>query len=180
QEVRQMPGDKMIILAEGQGPIFADKLRFFRTMPFREMERFSQAHLPDVPSTEFLPQRPVPATTLRYAGEVEGDRPEGDATDGGEQQKVPARDLRSNTGLSRQAPARRKPASGGKAKQPVPPASPSADSIEARFIPAARKLRILVQARSERSRTGTGDIDWSRVFDETVPDAMEIAEAGTS
>ncbi|MEZ5784603.1 MAG: type IV secretory system conjugative DNA transfer family protein [Rhizobiaceae bacterium] len=175
QEVRQMPGDKMIILAEGLGPIFADKLRFFRTMPFREMERFSQAHLPDVPSTEFLPQRPVPATTLRYAGEVEGDRPEGDATDGGEQQKVPTRDLQSRP---RQAPAKRKPASGGKAKPPAPAASTSANSIEARFIPAARKLRILVQARSERSRTGTGDIDWSRVFDETVPDAMEIAEAG--
>ena len=56
QEVRQMPGDKMVILAEGQGPVFADKLRFFRTAPFREMERFSQAHLPDVPATEFLPQ----------------------------------------------------------------------------------------------------------------------------
>jgi type IV secretion system protein VirD4 len=40
QEVRQMPGDKMVIMAEGQGPIFADKLRFFRTAPFSEIERF--------------------------------------------------------------------------------------------------------------------------------------------
>lgn len=179
QEIRQMPGDKMIILAEGQGPIFADKLRFFRTMPFREMERFSQSHLPDVPATEFLPQRPVPATMPGYAGEVEGDRLEGEATEAGEQEKAPARDLRSHPGLPRQTPAGRKPAGGGKAKQPVPAASTSADSIEARFIPAARKLRILVQTRSEGARTGTRDIDWSRVFDETVPDAMEIAEAGT-
>ena len=63
QEVRQMPADKMIILAEGQNPIFADKLRFFRTAPFRAMEGFSRANVPDVPATEFLPQRPVPALT---------------------------------------------------------------------------------------------------------------------
>lgn len=60
QEVRQMPGDKMIILAEGQNAIFADKLRFFRTAPFKAMEQFSRTNVPDVPATEFLPQRPVP------------------------------------------------------------------------------------------------------------------------
>lgn len=56
-----MPAEKMIIMAEGQGPIFADKLRFFRTAPFKAMEHFSRANVPDVPATEFLPKRPVPA-----------------------------------------------------------------------------------------------------------------------
>lgn len=82
QEVRQMPTDKMVILAEGQNPIFADKLRFFRTAPFKAMEGFSQANAPDVPATEFLPQRPVPAVAPGYASvaaqvsqEAEGDGP---------------------------------------------------------------------------------------------------------
>jgi type IV secretion system protein VirD4 len=67
QEIRQMPSDKMVILAEGQNPIFADKLRFFRTAPFKAMEWFSRANVPDVPATEFMPQRPVPATATGYA-----------------------------------------------------------------------------------------------------------------
>lgn len=67
QEVRQMPTDKMVILAEGQNPIFADKLRFFRTAPFKAMEWFSRANMPDVPATEFLPQRPVPAIASGHA-----------------------------------------------------------------------------------------------------------------
>jgi type IV secretion system protein VirD4 len=64
QEVRQMPGEKMIILAEGQGPIFADKLRFFRTAPFKAMEGFSRMNVPYVPATEFIPQHVVPAIAL--------------------------------------------------------------------------------------------------------------------
>lgn len=60
QEVRQMPGNKMIILAEGQNAILADKLRFFRTAAFKAMEQFSRTNVPDVPAMEFLPQRPVP------------------------------------------------------------------------------------------------------------------------
>lgn len=67
QEIRQMPTEKMVILAEGQNPIFADKLRFFRTAPFKAMEGFSQANVPDVPTTEFLPQRSVPAVASGYA-----------------------------------------------------------------------------------------------------------------
>lgn len=67
QEVRQMPAEKMVILAEGQNPIFADKLRFFRTAPFKAMEGFSQANVPDVPTTEFLPQRSVPVVASGFA-----------------------------------------------------------------------------------------------------------------
>lgn len=67
QEVRQMPDHKMIILAEGQSPVLADKLRFFSTPPFKALAKFSREHVPHVPATEFMPQRPVPATTPGYA-----------------------------------------------------------------------------------------------------------------
>ncbi|RWJ04434.1 MAG: type IV secretory system conjugative DNA transfer family protein [Mesorhizobium sp.] len=67
QEIRQMPERKMILLVEGQRPIFGDKLRFFETQPFKSAEAFSQAHTPEVPQIEYLPVKPVPATTPEYA-----------------------------------------------------------------------------------------------------------------
>jgi type IV secretion system protein VirD4 len=73
QEVRQMPAGKMIILAEGQGPIFADKLRFFATAPFERMEAFARANVPDVPAVELLPPTAAPATTDTYAQSTGGE-----------------------------------------------------------------------------------------------------------
>jgi type IV secretion system protein VirD4 len=69
QEVRQMPENKMILLVEGQRPIYGDKLRFFNTQPFKSAEAYSQSHVPDVPTIEYLPHRPVPALTSEYASD---------------------------------------------------------------------------------------------------------------
>ena len=67
QEVRQMPENRMILLIEGQRPIFGEKLRFFQTQPFKSAEAFSQANIPQVPDVEYLAPKPVPATTPEYA-----------------------------------------------------------------------------------------------------------------
>ncbi|MGO1164848.1 type IV secretory system conjugative DNA transfer family protein [Brucella sp. C7-11G] len=67
QEVRQTPENKMILLVEGQRPIYGDKLRFFNTHPFKAAEAYSQSHIPDVPTIEYLPHMPVPALTDEYA-----------------------------------------------------------------------------------------------------------------
>ncbi|MDT6942458.1 type IV secretory system conjugative DNA transfer family protein [Brucella pseudogrignonensis] len=67
QEVRQMPESKMILLVEGQRPIYGDKLRFFNTQPFKAAEAYSQSHVPDVPTIDYIPHRPVPALTDEYA-----------------------------------------------------------------------------------------------------------------
>ncbi|KSV73641.1 conjugal transfer protein TraG [Sinorhizobium sp. Sb3] len=67
QEVRQMPENKMILLIEGQRPIFGEKLRFFQTQPFKSAVSFSQASVPQVPNVEYLVPKPVPATTPEYA-----------------------------------------------------------------------------------------------------------------
>ncbi|WP_307949514.1 type IV secretory system conjugative DNA transfer family protein, partial [Sinorhizobium medicae] len=67
QEVRQMPENKMILLIEGQRPIFGEKLRFFQTQPFKSAEAFSQANIPQVPEVDYLSPKPVPATTPEYA-----------------------------------------------------------------------------------------------------------------
>lgn len=176
QEVRQMPREKMIILAEGQGPIFADKLRFFRTMPFREMERFSRAHLPEVPATEFLPPRPVPATTLGYAGEADSSRSLDEARERTERQKSPVHGLQLDVDQPPKLLPRRRSIGRGNTTRSAPAGNTSPDSIEARFVPAARKLRALVQAQAKAGRTGVKGIDWSRIFEETVPDELEIGD----
>ena len=61
-----MPENRMILLVEGQRPIFAEKLRFFNTQPFKTAEAYAQAHIPSVPDIEYLPSKPVPATTAEY------------------------------------------------------------------------------------------------------------------
>lgn len=68
QEIRQMPENKMILLVEGQRPIFGEKLRYFNTQPFKAAEACSQSHIPTVPDIEYLPPKPVPATTAEYEG----------------------------------------------------------------------------------------------------------------
>jgi len=69
QEVRQMREDRMVLLVEGQIPIFGEKLRFFQTRPFKSAEAYSQANIPDVPQVEYFSPRPVPATTAQYASQ---------------------------------------------------------------------------------------------------------------
>ena len=178
QEVRQMPGDKMVIMAEGQGPILADKLRFFRTAPFSEMERFSQAYVPDVPATEFLPPRPVPATTDAYVGEhIDAAKPE-ELPDGPKKaarlpggrslaSSVAAGEIEGQASVPTIRRASVRPRSGN--------ATPS--SLDADFVKAARRLKSLatgaVKPGKPRDKSGT----WERIFDATVPDEIEIAEA---
>ena len=165
QEIRQMPGDKMIILAEGQGPLFADKLRFFRTAPFRALEQFSRANVPVVPATEFMPTRPMPATTTGYVGE------EVHPIDGKARRTASSRQMRSGEVLkngSSELPLHVGTHQAGEYREHL-------KAIERRFVPAARRLRTLVTAHSKPS----SDCGWSKIFDETIPD--EVADGiGTS
>ena len=178
QEVRQMPGDKMVILAEGQGPVFADKLRFFRTAPFREMERFSQAHLPDVPATEFLPQRPVPATTGVYVGEL---------IDASKREELKASpDKVTKPSSSRRSLASNVPGGEVEETASVPAVirasarrrsgSATPSSLDADFVKAARRLKSLATGAGKPGKPRDKSEHWGRIFDATVPDEIEIAE----
>ncbi|MFI0848431.1 type IV secretory system conjugative DNA transfer family protein [Mesorhizobium sp. IMUNJ 23232] len=181
QEVRQMPGDKMVILAEGQGPIFADKLRFFRTAPFREMERFSQAHLPDVPATEFLPQRPVPATTVAYAGEEAGT---------GEVESKRGEPDKEIKPVGKNASAASGAAASGRDRRSSMPAvkrsltrtdrsgRDAPHALDTDFARAALRLKTLTKTAAKSGSQCDRSNNWGRIFDETIPDEMEIAEVG--
>jgi type IV secretion system protein VirD4 len=180
QEVRQMPASKMVILAEGQNPVFADKLRFFRTAPFKTMEWFSRANPPHVPAIEFLPQRPVPATIRSYAGQdANALKSEGQGASPEEKAKRP----------DRKPSAAPKPAAvGGRGQRTVvaaattpprasDPARPARGALDARFAKAARKLKALAKEPARSGSQRGKAASWARVFDETVPDELEIAEA---
>jgi type IV secretion system protein VirD4 len=207
QEVRQMPADKMIILAEGQNPIFADKLRFFRTAPFRAMEGFSRANLPDVPATEFLPQRPMPALTSGDAPRSQntkaarfirsdasyldphGNLRQSDATSRKEPaaEQVPvgagAQDLSRPVDLDLDAPSIDRKSLGSRYDNPG--AVPSQQlrlfkhEIDARFDIAARRLRLLVGGNLGRQEERRLSRNWSEIFDETVADDAATLEFET-
>ena len=197
QEVRQMPSSKMVILAEGQGPILADKLRFFATAPFDRMEAFSRANIPDVPAVEFLPPMIVPVTTEAYergradhGGKVVAmvdPKCEEDAPCPGERisSSVATANGRAKVEMSQRSAT--PPAS--KHTDAVIRATPllesseravlpgerrgaghrSVGTVEVRFARAARKLKTLVRQKSKSTSAGIAR-DWSQVFEETVPD----------
>lgn len=149
QEVRQLSSDKMLVLVEGQNPILADKLRFFTTEPFRELETFARSHIPFVPASEFLPPQPVPATTQIYA-----------KTDGADEGSSPER----HSALCA------RPSTGTGNGEALARGAQTVQAIEARFDAAARRLKTLaIRSRAPRSRRAGRD--WSAIFEETVPDA---------
>jgi type IV secretion system protein VirD4 len=180
QEVRQMPASKMVIMAEGQNPIYADKLQFFRTAPFRAQEWLSRANPPDVPATEFLPQRRVPATSTSYAGQdAEALKSEKQGTQS--EERANRLDRKPSAAVKPEAVGRRGQRPALSAAKTLPRAGASAKAapgiLDARFAKAARKLKTLAKAPAgSRNRRGNAT-SWARVFEETVPDELEIAEA---
>ncbi|MGX5830106.1 type IV secretory system conjugative DNA transfer family protein [Mesorhizobium sp. 43Arga] len=152
QEIRQLPPDKMLVISEGQNPILADKLRFFAVKRFRDLELFSRTHIPFVPAMEFLPSAPVPATTAAY----------------------------QNAGADRAVAPRQEPAAQADPFPADRPPDASAhreqapEAVEARFKMAAKRLKDLI---ASRTKPGSDTTNWSKIFDEAVPDAWSELES---
>ncbi|MET3594639.1 type IV secretion system protein VirD4 [Mesorhizobium shonense] len=186
QEVRQLSADKIVILAEAQAPVLADKLRFFRQKPFHRMEAFSRAHTPEVPAVELMPPTTVPALTETYRRGLDVREPD------------PAAPVQSSTGSTQFASGQPSSAPLYNAARPASsPASLSAGPasrsgaaasigeeeslfsddtkarlLEANFTRAARKLRKIVREKS-KAEGGVSGRDWGGIFDATVPDPAE-------
>jgi len=197
QEVRQMASSNMVILAEGQGPILASKLRFFATGPFDRMETFSRANIPEVPAVEFLPPMIVPVT-------IEADE-RGRAEHGGKVVAMVDPKCEEDAPRPGERISRSVATANGRAevemtqRSATPPASKHTDAViratslfesrkravlpgerrdaghrsvrtvEVRFARAARKLKTIVRQKSKSTSAGIAR-DWSEVFEETVPD----------
>jgi len=190
----------MILLIEGQRPIFGEKLRFFKTNPFKSAEEFSQANIPQVPEVEYLPPKAIPATTPEYAkGGVPSiettspaptieERPAAaamitsapanqDATVAEEETTTTARRTVNKKALQ----TKPKPAT---AKADAV-ASASLAAMEARIkaieeglTPKAAQLKATVEAKAEK----LGDKPAARrnfmdIFNTTVPDPVEVGVA---
>ena len=198
QEVRQMPENKMVLLVEGQRPIFGEKLRFFRTQPFKAAEAYSQAHIPTVPIVDYLPPKPVPATTRAYANaaqdqaeEVEAVKPAPEAK--AEELQAPVQKEAPKEPPPSTSPARvvnRAALAGKKAKVAVgtDPAKPALPPTKNRPIPASEaeiekahdervgRLKAVVdreaEGKSPRRRKSLEEL-----FAATVPDPV-MEQAG--
>lgn len=191
----------MILLIEGQRPIFGEKLRFFKTNPFKSAEEFSQANIPQVPEVEYLLPKAVPATTPEYA---KGGVPSIDITSPAPtKEKQPAA-----AAIITSAPAKQdatvaeeettttaKRTVNKKALQPKPkPATAKADAIasaslaamEARIraieeglTPKAAQLKATVEAKVEKlgDKSPGARRNFMDIFNTTVPDPVEVGVA---
>ena len=66
QEVRQLPETDLVLLVEGQKPVRAKKVRFFKMEPFQTAAAYGEAHRPEVPHVEIRERLPVPALAEGY------------------------------------------------------------------------------------------------------------------
>ncbi|RVG41625.1 type IV secretory system conjugative DNA transfer family protein, partial [Sinorhizobium meliloti] len=200
QEVRQMPENKMILLIEGQRPIFGEKLRFFQTQPFKSAEAFSQANIPQVPEVDYLAPKPVPATTPEYAkgGDPSVEMPS----------PAPAKEEKPSTAAAEAAPVEAEPATDAKAAAPAKrtvnkkalrpkpkataantggvEASANLEAMEARIKaieeglkPKAAQLKEVVETKAEklRDKSPTKRRNFMDIFSATVPDPVEVEVA---
>ncbi|MDX0060729.1 type IV secretion system DNA-binding domain-containing protein [Sinorhizobium meliloti] len=197
QEVRQMPENKMILLIEGQRPIFGEKLRFFQTQPFKSAEAFSQANIPQVPEVDYLSPKPVPATTPEHA---KGGDPSVEIPS-----PAPAAEENPLTAAAAEAaPVKAEPAADEKAAAPAKrtvnkkalrprakataantggaEASASLDAMEARIKaieeglkPKAAQLKEVVETKAEKLgyKSPTKRRNIMDIFSATVPDPVE-------
>ncbi|MQU92891.1 type IV secretory system conjugative DNA transfer family protein [Sinorhizobium meliloti] len=201
QEVRQMPENKMILLIEGQRPIFGEKLRFFQTQPFKSAEAFSQANIPQVPEIDYLSPKPVPATAPEY--------PKGGDPSVEIPSPAPATEEKPLTAAAAEAaPAKAEPAAdetaaapakrtvNKKALRPKPnataantggaEASASLVAMEARIKaieeglkPKAAQLKEVVETKAEKlgDKSPTKRRNIMDIFSATVPDPVEVGVA---
>ncbi|MGN7882525.1 type IV secretory system conjugative DNA transfer family protein [Ensifer sp. 22460] len=197
QEVRQMPENKMILLIEGQRPIFAEKLRFFQTQPFKSAEAFSQAHVPQVPDVEYLPSKAVPATTPEYARagdpsvEVLSPKPaeeeklEAAATIEPVAAKLdvapvenaaPTAKRTVNKNALRPNPKSAPAKTGAAASASLAATEARIKAIEDGLTPKAAQLKATVEMKVEKlgGKSPTARRNYMEIFNTTIPDPVEV------
>lgn len=174
QEVRQMPEDRMILLVEGQRPIFGSKLKYHAVAPFKMAARLSVEYQPVVPEADFVPSLPVPATEAEYGGAPRaGDADVTPSAATISHEEVP---LMIARGLSASDEAGKDPYRKGIATTEGRTEAARIVEIEARLKPTAERLREMVEAKiaQEPSISARGRLSIAEVLKQTVPDAVEI------
>ncbi len=165
QEIRQMSEDSAILLVEGQRPIQARKILYYKTEPFRSAVADAQTRGFDIPEVE-LTRMPIVPAVLQDYGQSTMANPE--KTDVATETNDPKRTSKApkKTNVARRNPARR-----GR----VDTAADGA-TAEARLATTAQRLKAAVK----KSVEGSPDLSLrqrksiSDVIASTVPDPIEI------
>ncbi len=173
QEVRQLPEDRMVLLIEGQRPIFGRKLRFHEHALFNAAAQFAKEHQPAVPDADFITVLQVPAVGKAYAGvspTVRADQGGStlEATDANEPIVV-ANALRLERATTR-------PNTLGSAvtNEPDEISDPAIARIAARLKPTAEHLREKIDAKLEQAFSARTRISIQEVLKQTVPDPAGV------
>ncbi|WP_426124494.1 type IV secretory system conjugative DNA transfer family protein [Pararhizobium sp. PWRC1-1] len=174
QEVRQLPEDRMILLVEGQRPIFGRKLRFHEQALFNTAAQFAVENQPAVPGADFVTSLRVPAVGEAYGGvsapaRAEEDRSTDEATDAKEPGVV-AKTLR----LAR-ATTRVNTLSSAVTNDPDEISDPAIAKIAARLKPTAEHLRETIEAKLAQAVSARSRISIHEILKQTVPDPAEVA-----
>lgn len=182
QEVRQMPEDRLILLVEGQRPIFGRKLRYHATEPFRRAAAIADGHPVDVPEAEFVAALPVPATTQGYdatpssTGERDG---ESALERSSASERAPEPEVAENK-IARSVPGRSKPRTRKATPVSIVGAGDAADDLqtraEAKLAPTADRLKTAI-TKSLATSSGVSAPrrkSIQEILAVTVPDAGEI------
>ncbi len=167
QEVRQMPEDRLILLVEGQRPIFANKLRYHENSALKTAADQSVKYQPKVPEADFVIPLPVPALEDKYglsnADESDGSLPP-TSVSGHRAPQLIARSLP----IARQA-------TGGVGTEI---ADDRLAQIESRLRPTAEQLRtVLAKMAHGSALAAPGRLSIAEVLKQTVPDPAEIGLA---
>ncbi|SDN95495.1 type IV secretory system conjugative DNA transfer family protein [Ensifer sp. YR511] len=180
QEVRQMPEDRMVLMVEGQRPIFGRKLRFHEMEPFQSAVRYSLEHVPEVPEVDYVVARTVPALAPGYDGHdnlvtvrdaIDHMKDSVDSAPPDRYQDVVAKTMR---------PPRKNPKSGGNSR------SPDSDRVSAsvleriadaedRLVPSGKRLAEIVgQKRGEKRLSSARRKTINDILQQTIPDPVEL------
>ncbi|WFU05899.1 type IV secretory system conjugative DNA transfer family protein (plasmid) [Rhizobium sp. CB3171] len=173
QEVRQMPEDRMILLIEGQRPIFGNKLRYFATEPFKSAAEIASSHREEVPDVEFLQAMTVPALMQDY-----GATPAPGSESGGIEN---AREIEDVQVTAAKAPKKVAQVIGRKTVAEPPrkrakSVPSSKDAPETRLTSSAKRLKSAVSS----ALTGSPDMPARQrrsiqdILAQTIPDPEEI------
>lgn len=179
QEIRQMPEDRMIVLVEGQLPIFGGKLRYHAVEPFRAAAAYARQQPLHVPDLEFEAILPVPALAPGY-----GSHPQTPPDKGPQPEMQPLRPAEKAAPPIPVARSVRKSATRSKSRLTKAATDTAQNSerhdlvaeMEERILRTAVELKTAVTATLEQSpdmhqtqRKGIQDI-----LAKAVPDPVEI------
>ncbi|MDP9810501.1 type IV secretion system protein VirD4 [Rhizobium tibeticum] len=183
QEVRQMPEDHLILLVEGERPIFRTKLLYHVSEPFRSAAKYAEENLVEVPETAFAAMLPVPATTVGYdeASDLISEKSYPQAPISNIEAATTSNAKTAPTKVARSirptptASAGRKTTSALAASEGAPPGDRQVH-IEEKLLPTGTRLRAVIAASlaaaPEMSPPRRKNIQ--EILAQTIPDPAEI------